>query len=450
MSEDLIFRLRRVDMSAPAIQGAAGSMMKHYDRSSQAAVNEWRNALQTATDSQILPLLYVANEVLQTSKRNRGNKFLEAFSPILKQSLVYMAQKLHESDTEKIRRTIKIWGDRRVFSVRYVNELLQAMEPYRPGNRAQPPPDDEQESDDEPTFSPAQNYSETNTPTPTKQQQSSQDTTTTHEDDDESHDEIMDILEAHDHPKNSDDDDSMFGDDSERQTLDIEINVDAVTHQSSPALLHKRRQKRRRSSASATGPGKKVLSATNLLDLWNQLAEMSQKYELAQHTVTTIQESLSKTTADDLSNLVGDDLQMAVRQNHADRIALGKQRKILYTLARDRHTLQQEAARYLPWLEQAVAHDQQDLLFCDTLEAKITQFQPVQAQLQATREVLRQEEEARQKRMAEAERKRLEAEEHERFRKAALAKETEAKPGMVWNPTTREYQSLNTDESWRD
>ena len=51
---------------------------------------------------------------------------------------------------------------------------------------------------------------------------------------------------------------------------------------------------------------------------------------------------------------------------------------------------------------------------------------------------------------AERERKRKEEEENEKFRKAALAKQTEARPGMVWNPSTREYQALNTDESWRD
>jgi hypothetical protein len=33
---------------------------------------------------------------------------------------------------------------------------------------------------------------------------------------------------------------------------------------------------------------------------------------------------------------------------------------------------------------------------------------------------------------------------------ASLAKQEEAKPGMVWNKATLEYQYLNTDESWRD
>jgi len=101
-------------------------------------------------------------------------------------------------------------------------------------------------------------------------------------------------------------------------------------------------------------------------------------------------------------------------------------------------------------LERALEHDAQDLAFLQELQIKIGQFQPVHAELVQARHLLRQEQAARQQRQAEAERQRLEQEENERFRRAALAKETEAKPGMVWNPTTREYQSLNTDESWRD
>ena len=121
--------LRKIDGTAPLIQGCAGAMMKLYDRASGVAVVEWRNALQQARPDQLVPLLYVANEVLQTSKRNRGNNFLEAFSPILGQSLRFIAEQhsATPSVVEKVRRTVKIWGDRRVFSIRFVNELLQAQ-----------------------------------------------------------------------------------------------------------------------------------------------------------------------------------------------------------------------------------------------------------------------------------------------------------------------------------
>lgn len=134
--------LQQLDMSAVSIQRAAAEMMKHYDRTPAVAVTEWRNCLlnnrETRRD-QLLPLLYVANEILQNSKRNRGNNFLKAFAPMddgsggtsaLGPALRHICA-ADPSLTEKVRRTVKIWGDRRVFSTRFVHELLMGLEPYR-------------------------------------------------------------------------------------------------------------------------------------------------------------------------------------------------------------------------------------------------------------------------------------------------------------------------------
>ena len=78
--------LSRVDASAPTIQQAAGAMMKQYDKSVVGAVNAWRDVLHQAPPKQHMPLLFVCNETLQNSKRNRGNRFLESFSQVLGQS----------------------------------------------------------------------------------------------------------------------------------------------------------------------------------------------------------------------------------------------------------------------------------------------------------------------------------------------------------------------------
>jgi CID domain len=367
MADELRDRLRRVDGSAPAIQGAANAMMKHYDRSALTAVTEWRNALQTASQDQILPLLYVANEVLQTSKRNRGNRFLEAFSPVLGQSLVYMAKQLR-TGTEKIRRTVKIWGDRRVFSIRFVNDLLGGLEPYRPGNDQPAEVNTLVDSDGEgavfspPTAAPASSDA-------TSQSNDVVDGSAT------SHDDIMDILEAHDaggDDNYDDDDDDMFADESERQKLEIEVDVDAMTANASPI----RTQKRRRSSASHGTHGKrqKILSITNFLDIWNQLVENEQKFEIAQHVLKRIEDNIAATPDDDLTNLVGDALQQAVKQNDADQRSMATQKRLLHALANERHALELEVVRYLPWLEASLQHDDEDLILCKTLEEKIIQF----------------------------------------------------------------------------
>jgi CID domain len=110
--------LQRIDQTPFAIKNAAEEMMKFYSSGQTAlAVTEWRNALHAAISHKapmngehtILPFLYVANEVLQLSKRNRGNNFLDQFRPVLPSSLQFMCQ-ADRSITEKVRRTCKIWG----------------------------------------------------------------------------------------------------------------------------------------------------------------------------------------------------------------------------------------------------------------------------------------------------------------------------------------------------
>lgn len=444
MSDDLQNRLRRVNETIATIQAAASEMMKHYDRAAGAAVSEWRNALLQNNNSKLLlPLLYVANEVIQSSKRNRGTKFLEAFSPVLGQSLVYMAQKLPPPMTEKIRRTVKIWGERRVFSIRYVNELLKGLEPYREVKQVGAATTAFSANKVSASISPTTTVVAVTTANGGESIQEPKQNDK--HDDDADNDDLLEILDEK--PDQAGDYDDIFGD--TQNALDIEVDVDATAPSHVMQRSNSFRQKRRRSSGSGVGTTiKKILSTTHLHELWNQLQENQKKFQLAQQNIVRIREAL--TPESHLANLIGDELQQAVQQHHMDCAALLRERRILHGLANHRRTLALEAARYLPWLEQSLQVVRDDIDFCDTLEAKLVQFQPIHMQLVATREVVRQEEAARQIRQEEAKRKAQEAEEIERFRRAALAKETEAKPGMVWNPTTREYQALNTDESWRD
>ena len=216
--------------------------------------------------------------------------------------------------------------------------------------------------------------------------------------------------------------------------------------------------KRRRSSLgsqASNNPGSRkrraaILSASNLLELWTRLTDLQQQYEGAQLVLSKIDERLQSTPAEQLENLVGDELQQAYQQNRMDEKQMTLQRQKLHAIAQERHMLEQEAKRYLPWLEKSLKQDTDDIDFCDHLEQKILSFQGIHAVAQKARDERVAEEQRIQAQQMAMERKRKEEEEQEKFRQAALAKETEAKPNMVWNPSTREYQYLNTDESWRE
>jgi hypothetical protein len=187
-----------------------------------------------------------------------------------------------------------------------------------------------------------------------------------------------------------------------------------------------------------------------MVDLWNQLDDLQSKFTMAQQTLGTMDKALAEQPAEALQDLVGDELQQAKRRHDLWQSDMRRQREVLHGIAVQRHALEQEAVPYLQYMEKTLQQDQEDIEFCNQLEQKIRQFQRVHPALVKARDERVAAEMKRKVEEEERERKRREEEAEEKFRQAALAKETEAKPGMVWNPTTREYQALNTDEAWRD
>jgi CID domain len=478
--------------------------LKHYEiGTAKMAVLEWRNALFNARTDQMLPLLYVANEVLQNSRRNRGGKYLEAFGPVMMQSIEYMAEQLRSSSpenggggqlVEKIRYTVKIWGNRQVFSMRFINDVLHKLEKHRDGEivhardvaklPADPQlsplhvpkgggggggSDDEGHDDDDEekaSFSP--NHQEAVDKSRKRQKQTDSD------------DDFMQIMNGNnsdggqqqqDNDEDDDDDDDADGDDlfadfskdkddnNGQPKLEIDVSVGAMdssttittkdkNEASTKNQAHSPSKRPRRGSSS---PRSSILSTTNMVTLWGKLTANQQDADLI---IKTLKDMRQKAQDDrhrvDVTTLVGDKLVQAAKLNQMDKLTVLKYRGKLFQLANDRHNMEQQAVRYYHWLAQTIASDSGDLDLADTVETKLQLWAPVAEQLRTARSVRRQQERELQLAAELQSQRQHEQAEAAAFRAAALAKETEAKPGMVWNPTTREYQALNTDESWRD
>jgi hypothetical protein len=365
---DLRATLRQTDTSAPAIQSSSRAMMRFYDRPGGAAtaVSEWRSALQTSSPSRHLPLLYVANEVLQTSKRNRGNRFLEAFSPVLGSSLQFMCGR-DGSVTEKVRRTVKIWGDRRVFSMRYVADVLAGLEPYREGGGvghassvtvAAPPSG----------RAAAASLSSAKSP--------SVSVTTNSDNDDDG---------------GGGEEDDLFGGDG-RKLLDVSIDATALSAAArvagppgSPefgAGAKRRRQSAGgapppapRSGSGGGGPAAKkpkALTGQNFLDLFQSIADLDERYKSSVGVVEAIPPSyLDEGSSADIDDLVGDELtDMYKKVCQAER-DVRRERRAMYSIAVQRRDLETEARRYVSWLRNLARADDDDIEFCDKLEAKL-------------------------------------------------------------------------------
>ena len=441
-SSSLRNTLNSLDGSALSIQQAASAMMKMY-HVAEVAVTEWRNAMQKAQNThQRLNILYVANEVLQTSKRNRGKQFLEAFSPVLGQVLVHICSQ-DPSVTEKIRRVVKIWGDRSVFSIRFVTELLQGLEKYRKAGAAVAA--EEQIIAEQ--FSP-----EHESVVETKQQPGPSPKTTKSLTTLDASDLVDEIMNEHDNEDYDDGDDELFlNEQSERLQVQIE-DVDAVLQQRIDSTQQRRR---RRASMNSQGSNpkkrrKQTLNLTTFNELWSKLVQLEQQYDDATRTLSKIDKALKTTTMSELENMVGDELQQTYRQVKGFQNQIIEQRSALHDIAQKRHFMEHEAQKYIPWLEAGLKVDEADLAFCDKLEQELLAFKTVHPSIRNARDAMAVEKQKQQEKEAELELRRKEEEENRKFREEALRKQTESRPGMVWNAATREYQELNTEEHWRD
>ena len=517
---------QKTDGTAPAIQATAGAMMKHYDKSPQVAVTEWRNALMKATKAdQQLALLYVANEVLQNSKRNRGIKFLEAFSPILGQALTHICQQNSPTTVEKVRRTVKIWGDRHVFSQRFVNDLLKGLDPYRGGNNTNtnnnnnnnnhtnktttntttttmttstvisssssastPSPSSMTTSPSgNPRFSPLAHLS-SQSPEPVLASSSANSQSKNGETNKSSSNEGISNSDLDDNDNDDDDDDNdgdLFGDSTDGIKLDLAIDLDeaatvlAKSHKENigdddnmnsnnpnnngqsnfaldamkptkPGMKRKRSKDGSAMSSSGASKRKSILSTSSLMELWNRVAASQQEYDHVQASLQDITEEYLEEPASQLESLVGDELLEQYRQVQAYETLVIQQRVELHSIAQKRRALELEAVRYLPWLEATLHQDLDDIEFCKTLLQKLQCFSHIHGPARAARDERLALEAKQRQEQEELEKRRREEEERKKFMESAMKKETEAKPGMVWNRATGEYQYLKTDESWRD
>ncbi|KAF2822864.1 DUF618-domain-containing protein [Ophiobolus disseminans] len=85
---------------------------RHADRIAQV----WFERVSSSTPSKKLVLIYLANEITQTSKMRKKEEFLRAFEPILARA-TEAAYKGSPSDTQnKIRRVVEVWRQRHIFT----------------------------------------------------------------------------------------------------------------------------------------------------------------------------------------------------------------------------------------------------------------------------------------------------------------------------------------------
>lgn len=476
--------LSQTENSSSAIQNSAASMMKLYIISPALAVSEWRNALQSSRNSQLLPLLYVANEVIQSSKRNRGNKFLEQFSPVLKGSLQFICERDPEV-VEKVRRVAKIWGDRRVFSVRFVADLLSGVEEFRNLNSK---PLTKLSNEPDPRFSPLSNQEFS------KPSQSNAREEEANEDNDIQSSTFHNSREDEDSISDADDDDSSPFMNSGPSLLNVDnLKIDhnevIKTTATSNSLNLSRKpfgarrrksdeasklaafgskltrggsfgNKRKRNirslnSRSEKPPRRSALSTSSLVEIFEQISNLESQFRCIDGEIASLNTSSNGSDEEGKDSEimeVGDEL-IELNQKVCSSIqTLKKQKTALYQIANEKKNLEREIQRHLPWLKMCLKVDEDEIKLCENVESKLQNLQIVHEDSQKARDKKRKRI-AKEKALAEAAaRKKEEEEELKRSLAKTIKKKDKADLGMVWNKNLMEYVHLPdaTEESWRD
>ncbi|KAI5669956.1 hypothetical protein M9H77_19809 [Catharanthus roseus] len=112
-------KLSKLNSSQQCIETLSHWCIFHRSKAEQ-VVATWDKQFHSLEMAQKVPLLYLANDILQNSKR-KGNEFVTEFWKVLPSALKQMVEKGDDRGTKVVSRLVDIWEERRVFGSRAQN-----------------------------------------------------------------------------------------------------------------------------------------------------------------------------------------------------------------------------------------------------------------------------------------------------------------------------------------
>ncbi|XP_028819222.1 regulation of nuclear pre-mRNA domain-containing protein 1A-like isoform X2 [Denticeps clupeoides] len=98
----------------------------HHRKHSKTVVSVWYNELKKAQVSRKLTFLYLANDVIQNSKR-KGPEFTQDFAPVIVDAFQHVASEGEESCKKQLSRVLSIWQERAVYESDVLEQLSQVL-----------------------------------------------------------------------------------------------------------------------------------------------------------------------------------------------------------------------------------------------------------------------------------------------------------------------------------
>ncbi|XP_067904233.1 regulation of nuclear pre-mRNA domain-containing protein 1B isoform X1 [Heterodontus francisci] len=94
----------------------------HHRKHAGIIVHVWHRELKRAKPSRKLTFIYLANDVIQNSKR-KGPEFTKAFEAVLVDAFSHVARESEQSCKKQMERVLNIWQERIVYDVDFIQQL---------------------------------------------------------------------------------------------------------------------------------------------------------------------------------------------------------------------------------------------------------------------------------------------------------------------------------------
>nr|XP_019827960.1 PREDICTED: regulation of nuclear pre-mRNA domain-containing protein 1B isoform X1 [Bos indicus] len=99
----------------------------HHRKHAGPIVSVWHRELRKAKSNRKLTFLYLANDVIQNSKR-KGPEFTREFESVLVDAFSHVAREADEGCKKPLERLLNIWQERSVYGGEFIQQLKLSME----------------------------------------------------------------------------------------------------------------------------------------------------------------------------------------------------------------------------------------------------------------------------------------------------------------------------------
>ncbi|XP_061427924.1 regulation of nuclear pre-mRNA domain-containing protein 1B-like [Lethenteron reissneri] len=133
----------------------------HHRKHARTIARVWHGSLKNTKPSRKLTYLYLANDVIQNSKR-KGPELTREFSSVLLDAFSHVAREADDGCQTPMQRLLHIWQERAVYDGDFIEQLLQAASerkakkrtreltvPVQPTRRRREAEEEEEENDEE-------------------------------------------------------------------------------------------------------------------------------------------------------------------------------------------------------------------------------------------------------------------------------------------------------------